>query len=373
MTYLDYNSTTPVDRRVLDAMLPYFGVEFANPASEHLDGLRAKSAVDKARSEIARFIGAKDDEIIFTSGATESNNLALIGLATKDNKRRNHIITSKIEHPAILRPAEYLESTGYRITYVSVDKHGFVDIDEIRHHITSETLLISIMTANNEIGTIEPIEAIGSLARENGVYFHTDAAQAVGHIPINVDSMSIDLMSVSGHKFYGPKGIGCLFIRNRIPRVRLSPIIYGGGQEKGLRSGTLNVPGIIGMAEACRVARKEMKKNSDRHRFLVDKFYRTIKEKRSDITINGSEEVRLPHTINIEIPGIDNKWLMLKLKGICFSTGSACSVFHDEPSRVLLAIGLSQSRVNNSIRIGIGNNTTEADIDEFLEKFTELL
>ena len=373
MTYLDFNSTTPVDKRVLAAMLPYFEEEFANPASDHVSGLSAKEAVDKARLEMGRFIGAKTDEIIFTGGATEANNLALIGLATKDSKNRKHIITSRIEHPAILRPAEYLASLGFRITYVSVDRFGFVDIDDIRRHITSDTLLISIMTANNEIGTIEPIEAIGSLARDNGVYFHTDAAQAVGHIPINVDRMNIDLMSVSGHKFYGPKGIGCLFVRNRIPRVRLNPIIYGGGQERGLRSGTLNVPGIIGMAEACRLARREMRQNSERQRLLISRLLRNIREKRTDISINGPEEARLAHTINIEIPHIDNKWLMMKLKDICFSTGSACSVFHDEPSHVLLAIGLSQSRVNSSIRIGIGNNTTEADIDDFTNKLSKLL
>jgi cysteine desulfurase len=373
MLYFDYNATTPVDNRVVDAMLPFFSKEFANPASEHQKGLSAKNAVDKAREVVASFIGAKSDEIIFTSGATEANNLALIGLALREKLNKNHIITSRIEHPAILKPAEYLESQGFRITYLPVDQYGLVNTDEIKASITDQTFLISIMMANNEIGTIEPIEEIGAIAKEHNIYFHTDAAQAVGHSPVNVDKMDIDLMSISAHKFYGPKGIGCLFIRNRVPRVRLLPIIYGGGQERGLRSGTLNVPGIIGMGEACKIARKEMKQDDLHNRYLINRLSTELIKKRKDIRINGHPDKRLSHTLNIEIPGVDNKWLMLKLKESCFSAASACSAYHDEPSHVLLAIGLTQKRINNCIRIGVGRMTTEHEIDTLISMLAELL
>ncbi|MBE3144917.1 MAG: cysteine desulfurase [Planctomycetes bacterium] len=373
MIYLDHNATTPVDKHVLEAMWPFFSEEYANPASEHQKGLISKNCVDRARENVAHFLGGRSDEIIFTSGATEANNLALIGLSLRAMPHRNHIITSSIEHPAVLAPAKHLESQGFRITYIPVDEYGLIDLDYLRSSITNQTFLISVMFANNEIGTIEPISEIGAIAKENNIYFHTDAAQAIGHIPVNVDKMNIDLMSVSAHKFYGPKGVGCLFVRNRIPRVILSPIIYGGGQEKGLRSGTLNVPGIVGMAEACKIAKKEMGQNSTHNRDLASQILIRLKKKRRDVKLNGHPELRLLHTINIEIPNIDNKWLVLKMKDFCFSTASACSAYHDEPSHVLSALGLSKEKISNCIRIGIGKGTTKEELEIFLNKLTSLI
>lgn len=374
MIYLDNNATTRVDKRVIDVMLPFFYEEYGNPSSDHARGVKAKAAVDKARNDIAKIIRAKTDEIIFSGGATESNNLALFGIAGKEkDSGKKHLIISNIEHPAILEPAKYLESIGYKVTRVSVNSEGIVNVSEIENNITSQTLLISIMTANNETGVIQPVQDIGKLARKHGVLFHTDAAQAIGHTPIDVDDMCIDLLSVSAHKFGGPKGIGCLFVRNRIPRVKLSPVNYGGGQERGIRPGTLNVPGIVGMAEACKIASVEMKGRNELYKNLISKLYSKLKKKRNDIRINGHQSNRLAHTLNLEIPGIDNKWLTLKLKEFCISTGSACSSTHDEPSHVLIAMGLSKKQASCSIRIGLGLDTNEADIDSFLSAVLSLI
>jgi len=368
MVYLDYNATTPVDKRVLRAMQPFFSDVYANPASDHASGVLAKRAVEESRERVANLIGAKSNEIIFTSGATEANNLALIGLALKHQGKKNHIITSRIEHPAILNPAKHLESMGFEITYISVDQYGVINIDELRKSITDQTFLVSIMYANNETGSIQPIKEIGDITRKQKIFFHTDAAQAVGHLSIKVDESNIDLMSMSAHKFYGPKGIGALFVRSRLPRVNLSSIVFGGGQERGFRSGTLNVPGIVGMGEACWIARKEMKRTHERSKKIIEKTLIKLKAKKETIKLNGHSVNRLPHTLNIEIPKVDNKWLSLKLKDFCFSTGSACSAFHDEPSHVLLAMGLNKDRIANCIRIGIGKTTTAQEVDLFVQE-----
>lgn len=373
MIYFDYNATTPVDQRVVDAMQPFFNVEFGNPASNHVKGHAAKSAVDDARSEVAGFVGAKQDEIVFTDCATESNNLALIGLALRNKDSKDHIITTKIEHQSVMNPCRYLESLGFKVTYVSVDPYGVVDFEELKNKITDRTLVVSVIFANNQIGTIQPMKEIGELTREMGIFFHTDAAQAVGHIPVNVDDLNIDLMSISAHKFYGPKGVGALFLRNRSPKVELVQLLYGGSQEKGMRPGTLNVPYIVGIAEACRIAKKEMKDNNSRFEELTDRIFRGLKEARDDIKLNGHPDDRLKRTLNIEIPGIDNKWLASKAKDLCFATGSACSEFHDEPSHILRAIGLSDERISNCIRISVGPQITDEDVDYFVRTITSFI
>jgi cysteine desulfurase len=373
MIYLDYNATTPVDKRVIEAMLPYFDEVYANPSSDHIAGIDSKKSVDQSREQVAKLICAREDEIIFTSGASEANNLALLGLAEVNKRKKNHIITSQIEHPAILSPCKYLENKGYEVTYVSVDKKGRVNSDEIKKAITENTFLVSIMFANNETGTIQPIERIGAITRENNVFFHVDAAQAAGHVPIDVDALNIDLMSISGHKYYGPKGTGVLFMRNRVPRVRPTPIILGGGQERGFRSGTLNVPGIVGLGKACEIAKKEMKKNHKKFKGFTTKIYDSLKEVRSDIQLNGDSEHKLAHTLNLNIPGVDNKWLSFKMKEFCFSTGSACSNDKDEPSHVLLAMGLNEKCIKNCIRVGVGFNTSDVDVDAFIDTLGKLV
>ncbi|MBU2545205.1 cysteine desulfurase [Patescibacteria group bacterium] len=367
MIYLDYNATTPVDKRVVDAMIPFFGINFANSASDHSMGVEAKNAVDKSRLDIANLIHAKSNEIVFTSGATESNNLALLGFASKNKGDKNHIITSRIEHPSVLNPCKHLESLGFQVTYLPVDKYGLVDPDVFEDSVTKDTFLISIMFANNEVGTIQSIYEIGRIARRHNILFHTDAAQAVGYVPIDVDKMNIDLMSMSAHKFYGPKGVGALFVRSRIPRVSLLPIVFGGGQERGMRSGTLNVPLIVGMGVACKLVHKNMPEEHKRFKVLVQKIYEEIKQNNLEVKINGHDIQRLPHNLNIEIPGVDNKWLLLKMKDFCFSTGSACSVLHDEPSYVLSAMGLDRKRINNCIRISIGRDTTDEEVNSFVD------
>jgi len=360
-----------MDPRVKEAMDPFFCDNFGNPASDHMKGLNAKETVDRSRLEISNFIGAKEEEVIFTSCATESNNLSITGLGLKHRSKKNHIITTKIEHPSVLNPCQYLESQGFQVTYLSVDQCGLIDIDELTKEINDKTLLVSIIFANNEIGTVQNMEAIGEITREKGVYFHTDAAQAVGHMPINVDQLNIDLMSISAHKFNGPKGIGALFLRNRIPRVSLSPILFGGGQERGIRSGTLNVPLIVGMAEACKIAKKEMNKENERYRQLINRLKEGLFRYREDVQFHGHSTQRLAHNLNIEIPGVDNKWLTLKMKDFCFATGSACSELHDEPSHVLLAIGLDEDRISNCIRVSVGIKTTEDEIDFFLNEISK--
>lgn len=364
MIYLDHNSTTPVDKRVLDAMLPYFTEVYGNAASiDHDLGHDANNAVNGARNQIARLIGAKDEEIIFTSGATESDNIALFGVAEKYANSGNHIITSKTEHKAILDSCHKLESKGFEITYLDVDSSGRVSVESVRDAITSKTILVSIMYANNEIGTIAPVRDIGALTRERGIVFHTDATQAVGHVPINVDEYNIDLMSMSAHKMYGPKGVGGLFVRRRVPRVRVAPVIYGGGHEKGIRSGTLNVPGIVGFGQAAEIARSAMHDEKVRYIAFSHLFLDIIQSRIGEVLINGSVTDRLPNNLNISVPGIESKSLVVQLKDVAISTGSACTSASVEPSHVITALGYGAERAHSAIRIGWGRFTTTDEVE----------
>jgi cysteine desulfurase len=361
--YLDHNATTPVDKRVLEKMLPYFCEVYGNAASiDHIHGNKAKQAVDEARQAIAKVLGCrKESEIVFTSGATESNNLALIGAFRRFRDKGNHIISSSIEHPAVLDTLKYLQSEGAEITLLPVDSDGVVDLETLEKAIKKETILISIMFANNEIGTIQPIKEIGVLAKSKGVIFHTDAAQAVGHEKINVYDMNIDLLSFSAHKFYGPKGVGGLFVRSYSPLIKLSPISFGGGHEKGMRSGTLNVPGIVGMAEALSLANKEMKEQNSRLREAAIFICQRLRQTFPDIKLNGHPQNRLAHNLSITIPGVEAKALIHRLKNkLSFSVGSACSTVKVEPSHVLKAIGLTDDETFHTIRLGLGRSTGDA-------------
>ncbi len=360
--YLDYHATTPVDPRVLEAMLPYFTEIFGNAASDHCYGLEAKHAVDAAREQIAAVINARPDEIIFTSGATESDNIALLGVAEKYADKGDHIITCVTEHKAILDCCHRLERMGKRVTYLPVDAYGLVDPDAVRQTITPQTILISIMTANNEIGTLAPVQEIGAIAKEHNILFHTDAAQAAGYIPMDVQAMHIDMMSLSAHKIYGPKGVGALYRRRSNPRVLLEPRIYGGGHERGIRSGTLNVPGIVGFGEAVHIARQEMDAAAQKYRDWTQQIYQQLQEKIEGVQLNGHPTQRLPHNLNVSIQGVDAKALVMTLKDIAISTGSACTAASVEPSHVILALGFGEERTHSAIRIGVGRFNKHKDI-----------
>lgn len=361
--YLDHNATTPVDPRVLNKMLPYFTEVYGNAAStDHEFGLEAKRAVDNARKELASTINASPDEIIFTSGATESDNIALFGIAEKYSRRGDHIITCVTEHKAILDCCQRLEQLGKRITYLHVDQYGCVDPDDVRRAITPQTILISIMAANNEIGTLAPLKEVGEIAAEHNVFFHTDAAQALGHIELDVQAMNIHMMSMSAHKVYGPKGIGVLYRRRSNPRVQLAPVIYGGGHERGLRSGTLNVPAIVGFGEAVRIARQEMPAEASRDRRWCQEIAERLGES-VGAELNGHPTDRLPHNVNLYIPGVKARALIVQLKDIAISTGSACTSADVKPSHVIQALGLGDERAHNSIRIGVGRYNNEAQIN----------
>jgi cysteine desulfurase len=367
--YLDHNATTPLDKRVLEKMIPYFSEVYGNASSiDHLHGNHAKQAVQKAREYIAKNLGCrKSNEIIFTSGATESNNLALIGAFRKYKDKGNHIISSAIEHPCVLDTLESLRTEGAEVTLLPVDKNGFVSTKDLEAAIRDDTILISIMFANNEIGTIEPISEIGRIAKANNILFHTDAAQAVGHINVNAYEMNVDMLSFSAHKFYGPKGVGGLFVRTYSPFVKLSPISFGGGHERGMRSGTLNVPGIVGMAEALNIATKEMNKENKADRTLTKNILAKLQQVFPDIKLNGDQKNRLPHNLNITIPGVENKALIHILKDkLSFSTGSACTTTKVKPSHVLKALGLSDDETFQTIRLGVGRCTQEDGIVEIL-------
>ena len=361
--YLDSHATTPVDSRVFDEMKPYFTEYFGNASSlDHSFGYDASIAVQQARESIAKSIGAKIDEIIFTSGATESDNLALTGVMERNKSKGNHLITCVTEHHAILDTAKHLEDNGCKVTYLSVDEYGSVDLDELKNSITDETVLISIMFANNEIGTIQNIEEIGKIAHEYDVLFHTDAAQALGHIPIDVKKMNIDLMSMSSHKIYGPKGIGALYVRSIMPRVKINSIVYGGGQERNIRSGTLNVPGIVGFAKAVEITIDEMDSENKKYKKWTD----TMLEKFSAVggKLNGHLTNRLVHNLNIRFDGVQSKSIINTVsKKIAISAGSACTTDLVEPSHVLLALGLSEKQAHNSIRIGCNRFNTDEEID----------
>jgi len=363
--YMDHHATTPVDSRVLEVMLPYFTECFGNAASiDHEYGAQAGQAVENARRQIAQLINGRPDEIIFTSGATEADNLAILGVAEQYADKGKHIITCVTEHHAVLDPCHYLESKGWLVTYLPVDQYGLVDPAAVRKAITPQTVLISIMAANNEIGTIAPIAEIGKIARQHEILFHTDATQAVGYLPTDVEAMNIDLLSMSAHKFYGPKGIGALYVRKRQPRVKLVIQMHGGGHERGMRSGTLNVPGIVGMGEAAEIAKQEMRAEGQRLRELRDHLWEGIQANIEGVELNGHPVQRLPHNLSIFIPGVESRSLVVKLKhDVALSTGSACTTAKVEPSHVILALGYGEERAHSSVRFGLGRENTEANVD----------
>jgi len=367
--YMDYAATTPVDPRVLKAMLPYFTKKFGNTMSLHSFGREAKKALEDSREAIANLMNAKPEEIIFTSSATEANNLAIKGVALANRNKGKHIIVSKIEHHCVLKSARWLERNGFEVTYLPVDKYGLVDLGELESAIRKDTILVSIMHANNEIGTIEPIAEIGKICKEKGVYFHTDAAQTYGKIPINVEKMNIDLLTASSHKMYGPKGAACLFIRKG---VKIEPLLHGGGHEFGLRSSTVNVACIVGFAEAAKICKKVMKKEAERLTKLRDRLIKgCLKIENSHL--NGHPKLRLPNNANFWFAFIEGESLVMELDahGIAASTGSACSSKSLEPSHVLLAIGLKHHEAHGSLRLSIGRWTTREEVDYVLKVLPE--
>jgi cysteine desulfurase len=372
--YMDHHATTPLDPRVLETMLPYFTEIYGNAAStDHTYGLEAKHAVDTARQQIASAIKVQPEEIIFTSGATEANNLAIIGVAEQYKDKGNHIITCVTEHPAVLDTCRYLERKGWQVTYLPVDQQGLIDPEDVRKAITPETVLITIMAANNEIGVLAPLIEIGKIAREHEVLFHTDATQALAYIPIAAESMNIDLLSMSGHKIYGPKGIGALYVRKRYPRVRLAEQIHGGGHERGMRSGTLNVPSIVGLGKALEIAVKEMKEESERVRGLRDQLWQGLQENIEGIELNGHPTKRLPNNLSVAIPGVENRSLLVHLKDyVAISTGSACTTAKVEPSHVVLALDCRKERAYTSLRLSLGRNNSVNDVDTVLQQLTTI-
>ncbi len=372
--YMDSHATTQVDPRVVEAMLPYFGEKFGNAASRnHAFGWAAEEAVENARAQLARIIGASPKEIIFTSGATESNNLAIKGVAEKYREKGNHIITQVTEHKAVLDTCKHLEKRGYEVTYLPVSKDGRIDLDDLRRAITPKTILISIMYANNEIGVIQPVEEIGKIAKEKGVFFHNDAVQAVGKIPVDVNKENIDLLALTAHKLYGPKGCGALYVRRRNPRVQLSAIIDGGGHERGMRSGTLNVPGIVGFGKAAEICQNEMAEESKRLRGLRDRLKEGIFGGLDDVHINGSMTHRLPHNLNVSFAHVDGESLLMGINDVAVSSGSACTSATLEPSYVLKALGVEEELAHSSIRFGLGRFNTSDEVDYTIRRVVEVV
>jgi cysteine desulfurase len=371
--YMDNHATTPVDPRVLEAMLPYFTERFGNAASRsHAFGWESEAAADTGREQIARLIHASSPrEIVFTSGATESDNLAIKGAAEAYRDKGNHIVTCVTEHKAVLDSCKSLEKRGHQVTYVPVDRHGLIDIERVRDALTDKTVLISLMAANNEIGTLQPVKEIGRIAHEKGILFHTDATQAVGKIPVNVEQMGIDLLSLTAHKMYGPKGIGALYVRSSKPRVKLSAIIDGGGHERGMRSGTLNVPGIVGLGKACEIAQKEMATEAERLTRLRERLRARISEQLDEVYINGHPILRLPGNLNMSFAYVEGESLLMALKEIAVSTGSACTSASLEPSYVLRAIGVEEELAHTSIRFGLGRFNTEEEVDYTAQRVVE--
>ncbi|UCH50565.1 MAG: cysteine desulfurase NifS [Chloroflexota bacterium] len=363
--YLDYAATTPTHPEVMKAMLPYFTDSFGNPSSIHSFGQEARDAIEKARNQVATLIGAKDDEIVFTGSGTEADNFALKGVVSAKQDKGNHIITSPIEHHAVLETCKFLEKQGFSVTYVPVDGYGMVDPSDVKKAITNKTILISIMHANNEVGTIEPVAEIANIARESEIYFHTDAVQGVGHIPVDVDNLNVDLLSISGHKLYGPKGIGALYIRKG---TRVSPFMHGGGQEKGKRASTENVPAIVGLGKATEIAYREMPEEAQKLTALRDQLIEGILKSIEYTQLNGHPQRRLPNNANVSINYVEGESMLLNLDlaGICASTGSACSSEELEPSHVLVAMGLPHLQAHSSLRFSLGKWTTDEDINQVL-------
>jgi cysteine desulfurase len=371
---MDYHATTPVDRRVLDAMVPYFTDDFGNAASRnHPFGWKAEEAGERARKQVADLIGANPKELIFTSGATESNNLAIKGVAEMYREKGNHVITCVTEHKAVIDTCKRLEKQGYRVTYLPVEKDGRIRLDDLRGAITDKTILITIMTANNEIGVIQPIEEIGAIAKERGIIFHTDAVQAVGKVPFDVNGMKADLVSLSAHKMYGPKGVGALYVRRRNPRVLLAEQISGGGHERGMRSGTLNVPGIVGLGKASQICKAELAQESERLRKLRDRLNDGLHKHLDEIYINGSMDHRLPHNLNISFAYVEGESLLMGINDVAVSSGSACTSASLEPSYVLKALGAGDDLAHSSIRFGLGRWTTEEEVDYVIDRLTNVV
>lgn len=370
--YLDYAATSPCDPEVLEAMRPFFFEKPGNASSLHSFGQEAKKGIEDSREILASFIGAKSEEIVFTSGGTESNNNVIFGIAEALKNKGNHIITSAIEHHAISEPCAHLEKNGFKVTYLKVDKEGLVSLEDLKKSVTDKTILISIMHANNEIGAIQPIKEIGSFAKEKGIYIHTDAVQTVGHIPVNVNDLSVDFLSLSGHKFYGPKGIGALYIRKG---VRIERLLYGGDQEKGRRPSTYNTPGIIGLGKAIELCRKNMDAEAMEQINLRDRMIKEIPKIIPEVKLNGHPLKRLPNNVNFSISYIEGESILLSLDmlGIAISTGSACTSSSLEPSHVLLAIGLDHATAHGSLRITTGRWTKDNDIDYLLEHLPKVV
>ena len=364
--YLDYAATTPTHPKVVKAMMPYFTEAFGNPSSIYSYGQEAKRAVEESRGKIANLIGARNEEIIFTSGGTEADNFTLTGIAYANESKGNHIITSSIEHHAVMETCKFLGRRGFKVTYLPVDKYGLVDPDDVRKSITANTILISIMHANNEVGTIEPIAEIGKIAKEAGIYFHTDAVQAVGHIPVNVNELEVDLLAMSAHKLYGPKGIGALYVRKG---TRITPFLHGGDQERKRRASTENTPGIIGFSAAAELAQRDMSQEAKRLIHLRDRLIKGLLEQIDHSHLNGHPQKRLPNNVNVSIEFIEGESMLLNLdlESIAASTGSACSSSSLEPSYVLLAMGLHHEQAHGSLRFSLGRWTSEEDVGQVIE------
>lgn len=370
--YLDNHSTTRVDPQVLEAMLPYFTENYGNASSKsHEFGWKSEAAVDLARKLIARLLKCEPRDMIFASGATESINLAIKGAAETHSAKGNHIITTVIEHEAVLDSCKNLERKGFDVTYVKVNERGLVDPKDISDAVTDKTILVSVMYVNNEIGTIQPIKEIAKICKAKKILFHTDATQAVGKLPIDLSKLGVDMLSFSSHKMYGPKGVGALYKTGKLPRVRIAPQIDGGAQEKGLRAGTLNVPGIVGLGKACDIAAKELENEATRVTLLRDRLYNGIISAVKDVRLNGDPVKRIPGNLNISIQGIDADSLMISMKEVAVSTGSACSSESVEPSHVLKAIGLDRNLMRSTIRFGLGRFNTEKEIEYVIKKFAE--
>jgi cysteine desulfurase len=370
--YMDNHATTPVDPRVVDAMMPYFTEKFGNAASRnHEFGWKAEEAVENARAQIARLINATPKEIVFTSGATESTNLAIKGAAEMYREKGNHIITQVTEHKATLDTCKRLEKNGYEVTYLPVEKDGRINLDDLRRAITPKTILISIMYANNEIGVVQPVAEIGKIAKEKGIFFHSDGVQAVGKIPVDVQKDGIDMLSISGHKIYGPKGVGALYVRRKNPRVQLSAIIDGGGHERGMRSGTLNVTGIVGLGKACEICMNEMAQESEKLLHMRERLKESIMSRLDETFINGSMTHRLPHNINISFAFVEGESLLMGINDIAVSSGSACTSATLEPSYVLKALGVGEDLAHTSIRFGLGRFNTDEEVDYVADRVVE--
>ena len=370
--YLDHHSTTPCDTRVVDAMAPYWTREFGNAASRtHAFGWRAEEAVEAAREEVARLIGADPREIVFTSGATEANNLALLGVARANRERGDHIITCQTEHRSVLDPLAALEKVGFRVTCLAVDAEGLVDVDDLRAALDGRTILVSVMHVNNEIGVVQPLEEIARVTREHGTLFHTDAAQSVGKLVVDVDRLGVDLLSLTAHKLYGPKGMGALYVRRRSPVLRVAPILYGGGHERGMRSGTLPVPLCVGLGRACQIAGHEWETDAKRALLLRDRLRQRLSTELDEVWLNGHPENRVAGNLNLSFTGLEAQALLVALPDVALSSGSACTSAQPEPSHVIRALGGGQARALGAVRFGIGRANSEAEIDAVAEMLVE--